>query len=203
MINNFTGFFLVATTTEVGGHHNLSSAIQVWSRDVVLRVSALGVLIAVTLVGNICLILVIMCCASLRHKRVSIFLLNLAGADLMVCCFTMTSEILFVAFGEWVLGHVACKVIVYIQIVTLASTTFILTAMSIDRYQVGDDDDNESDDNDDGDDGGNGDVTMMISSYIFDVVSLKTCLDLMVMTSSSFMAVVRIINVINVITLLL
>ncbi|GFT56614.1 cardioacceleratory peptide receptor [Nephila pilipes] len=39
-------------------------------------------------------------------------------------------------FGEWILGAAACKVIVYGQIVTLASTTFILTTMSYDRYQA-------------------------------------------------------------------
>jgi len=89
-----------------------------------------------TLLGNISLIVIIASRAELRHKRVSVFLLNLAVGDLMVCFVTMTTEILFVAFGEWVLGAVACKLIVYAQIVTLASTTFLLTAMSIDRYQV-------------------------------------------------------------------
>ncbi|KAG0428345.1 hypothetical protein HPB47_024662 [Ixodes persulcatus] len=39
-------------------------------------------------------------------------------------------------FGSWVLGGVACKAIVYLQIVTLASTTFILTSMSYDRYMA-------------------------------------------------------------------
>jgi len=34
----------------------------------------------------------------------------------------------------WVLGPSLCKVVLYVQIVTLASTTFILTAMSVDRY---------------------------------------------------------------------
>jgi len=33
---------------------------------------------------------------------VSVFLLNLAVGDLMVCFVTMTTEILFVAFGQWV-----------------------------------------------------------------------------------------------------
>ncbi len=51
-----------------------------------------------------------------------------------VCLFTMTTEILFVAFGEWILGALACKLIVYGQIVTLASATFLLTGMAIDRY---------------------------------------------------------------------
>jgi len=110
---------------------------QIWTPDVIFRVTSISVVIALTLVGNVALIAVITGHASLCRKRVSIFLLNLAAGDLMVCCLTMTSEILFVAFGEWVLGAVACKLIVYLEIVTLASTTFLLTAMSIDRYQVG------------------------------------------------------------------
>ncbi len=48
----------------------------------------------------------------------------------------MTTEILFVAFGEWILGALACKLIVYGQIVTLASATFLLTGMAIDRYAL-------------------------------------------------------------------
>ncbi|XP_013779052.1 gonadotropin-releasing hormone II receptor-like [Limulus polyphemus] len=39
-------------------------------------------------------------------------------------------------FGGWILGPIACKLIVYGQIVTLASSTFILTSMSYDRYQA-------------------------------------------------------------------
>ena len=101
------------------------------------RVATISVLMLLTLVGNVSLIAIIASQASLRHKRVSVFLLNLAVGDLMVCLVTMSTEILFVAFGEWVLGPVACKLIVYGQIVTLASSTFLLTAMSIDRYQVG------------------------------------------------------------------
>jgi len=108
----------------------------VWTPGVVFRVSTISVLMLLTLVGNISLIAVIASQASLRHKRVSVFLLNLAVGDLMVCLVTMSTEILFVAFGEWVLGAVACKLIVYGQMVTLASTTFLLTVMSVDRFQV-------------------------------------------------------------------
>jgi len=39
-----------------------------------------------------------------------------------------------ITFKAWVLGPVLCKLVLYVQIVTLASTTFILTAMSVDRY---------------------------------------------------------------------
>ena len=109
---------------------------MIWTPAIVFRVSTISVLMMLTLLGNVSLIVIIASRAELRHKRVSVFLLNLAVGDLMVCFVTMTTEILFVAFGQWVLGAVACKLIVYGQIVTLASTTFLLTAMSIDRYQV-------------------------------------------------------------------
>ena len=108
----------------------------IWTPEVIFRVATIVFAMVLTLIGNITLISVITCHASLRHKRVSVFLLNLAVGDLMVCFVTMTTEILFVAFGEWVLGAIACKIIVYGQMVTLSSTTFLLTAMSVDRYQV-------------------------------------------------------------------
>jgi hypothetical protein len=113
-----------------------SSKSDVWTPGVVFRVATISFLMVLTLVGNVLLIAVIAGQPSLRRKRVSVFLVNLAVGDLMVCFVTMTTEILFVAFGEWILGAVACKLVVYGQVVTLASTTFLLTAMSIDRYQV-------------------------------------------------------------------
>lgn len=116
--------------------HSLYQIPVVWPTEVVARVITIVVIMALTLLGNTALIGGICCYASLRRKRVSIFLVNLAVADLMVCAVTMTTEIFFVAFGEWILGAVACKLVVYGQIVTLSSTTFLLTAMSIDRYQV-------------------------------------------------------------------
>ena len=95
-----------------------------------------SVIMICTIVGNIALILALTCKRSRRIKRVNVFLVNLAVGDLAVAVFTNTTEILFLAFGDWTLGAAACKIIVYMQIVTLASATFLLTAMSMDRYQV-------------------------------------------------------------------
>ena len=108
----------------------------IWTPAVVFRVTSIVVVMVLTLIGNTTLVAIITCHRKLRRRRVNIFLVNLAIGDLMVCFVTMTTEILFVAFGEWVLGAAACKLIVYGQIVTLASATFLLTGMSIDRYQV-------------------------------------------------------------------
>ncbi|XP_022258578.1 gonadotropin-releasing hormone II receptor-like [Limulus polyphemus] len=109
----------------------------VWNVTLIQRVVTLGIIMTATLLGNVIIVLVL---SRLRYRRrssrVNIFILNLAVGDLAVCGITMTSELLFEVFGEWVLGAVCCKLIVYAQIVTLASTTFILTSMSYDRYQA-------------------------------------------------------------------
>lgn len=118
---------------EVDIFHSPESGI--WAPDVIQRVVTLVVIMIITLVGNTIIIIVLTCSKyRKRNSRVNIFIVNLAIGDLTVCFCTMTTEILFVAFGEWVLGAAACKILTYAQIITLASTTFILTAMSFDRY---------------------------------------------------------------------
>ncbi len=109
---------------------------EIWTSQVIQRVVTLIVIMTLTLVGNV-IIIIVLTCSKFRKStsRVNIFIVNLAIGDLTVCCFTMTTEALFVVFEEaWVLGAVACKVLLYLQTITLASTTFILVAMSCDRY---------------------------------------------------------------------
>ena len=104
-----------------------------WSADQMQHVITLIVLIALTLLGNISVICVLLCTRFRQLGRVHLFIVNLAFADLAVCLVTMTSEILLVVLDSWVLGNAACKIVLWLQVVTLASTTFILVAMSYDR----------------------------------------------------------------------
>ncbi|KAL8565367.1 hypothetical protein ACOMHN_029062 [Nucella lapillus] len=121
-------------TNIVPGHEKDDDEV-IWTPDVIQRVASLAFLMALTVVGNTAILAVLTCSRyRQRNSRVNLFLIHLALGDLAVCVCTMTTEILFVAFGQWVLGPVACKVLTYLQIVTLASTTFILTSMSFDRY---------------------------------------------------------------------
>ena len=108
---------------------------KIWTPDVIQRVVMIVCIMILTIIGNTVIIFVLTCTRyRKKNSRVNLFITNLAIGDLAVCFVTMTTEILFVAFGEWVLGNAACKILTYLQIVTLASTTFILTSMSIDRY---------------------------------------------------------------------
>ncbi|XP_054721110.1 neuropeptide S receptor-like [Uloborus diversus] len=136
-INYFPNSSLYETSNFLEQFHNVTVYPEgaVWNAELIQRVVTLAIIMVVTLVGNTIIVLVLSRSRyRKRSSRVNIFILNLAIGDLAVCLITMTSELLFEVFGEWVLGAVACKAIVYAQIVTLASTTFILTTMSYDRY---------------------------------------------------------------------
>ncbi|XP_025083951.1 neuropeptide S receptor-like [Pomacea canaliculata] len=117
-----------------GGGENVTG--HILSEDDKQRIAVVSIIMICTIVGNLTLIFALTCKRSRRIKRVNVFLINLAIGDLAVAFFTNTTEIFFLAFGDWALGPAACKISVYTQIVTLASATFLLTAMSIDRYQV-------------------------------------------------------------------
>ncbi|KAL3841893.1 hypothetical protein ACJMK2_019984 [Sinanodonta woodiana] len=109
----------------------------IWTPDVIQRIASLVFIMILTFAGNTAILIVLNRSRyRKRYSRVNIFIINLAVGDLTVCFVTMTTEILFVAFGEWVLGAAACKILTYAQVVTLASTTFILTAMSFDRFMA-------------------------------------------------------------------
>lgn len=123
--------------TDCASEENIKSGEgSVWTTEIITRVSTVFTVMIFTLIGNIFLITLILHKKSRRMKRVNIFIINLAIGDLAIAAITMTTEILFVAFGEWVLGPFMCKLSVYLQVVTLASATFLLTGMSVDRYQV-------------------------------------------------------------------
>ncbi|GFS01494.1 achatin receptor 1 [Elysia marginata] len=108
---------------------------KIWTSAVIQRVATLVFCMVCALVGNTAIILLLTCSRyRKRNSRVNIFIIHLAIGDLTVCFCTMTTEILFVAFGQWVLGEALCKILPYLQCITLASTTFILTSMSFDRY---------------------------------------------------------------------
>ncbi|XP_049268803.1 annetocin receptor [Rhipicephalus sanguineus] len=120
---------------------NVSSVVvfpdsAVWDGPFVQRVATLSVIMLFTLAGNAAIVAVLARPrAALRSSsRVNLFILHLAVGDLAVGLFTQTSEILFEVSGSWVLGPLGCKLVVYVQMVTLASTTFILASMSYDRY---------------------------------------------------------------------
>ncbi|CAF2746753.1 unnamed protein product [Rotaria sp. Silwood2] len=104
-----------------------------WSTDKYIRIFVLTSIMFITLVGNIYIIFKLI--FHHHRTRLQLFILNLAIGDLTICFCTMTSELFLLIYDqEWILGNIACKLTLYIQVVTLASTTFINVAMTYDRY---------------------------------------------------------------------
>jgi len=108
----------------------------IWTKTNIFHVSILSLLMLLTLLGNVTVIITIVSHAELRKKRVNIFILNLAVGYLMVCFASIPTHILYRILDRWVLGAVACKLLVYCLSVSLVSTTLLLTAISVDKYQV-------------------------------------------------------------------
>ena len=106
---------------------------EIWTPEVTQRVATVVFLMVVTLIGNMAVIVRLaarrITLRSRRHghqptaapsnppSRVNVFIVNLAIGDLTVCCFTMTTEVLFVVFEKaWLLGAAACRLLLYIQV---------------------------------------------------------------------------------------
>ncbi|CAF4409343.1 unnamed protein product, partial [Rotaria magnacalcarata] len=115
---------------------NTTASYYLWSTDKKIRIFILTIIICITLIGNSYIIFKLL--YNRRHRtRLQLFILNLAIGDLTICLCTMTSELFLLIFDQqWILGNVACKLTLYIQVVTLASTTFINVAMTYDRYEA-------------------------------------------------------------------
>jgi len=104
---------------------------EIWTPEVTQRVATIVALMVLTLIGNVAVIARLavrrLCrrrrqgrsttAASTHPSRVNVFIINLAIGDLAVCCFTMTTEVLFVVFEKaWLLGAAACRLLLYIQV---------------------------------------------------------------------------------------
>jgi len=125
-----------ASFATVAPRDDLNELSTIWTPEIIICLSVVLLLMLLTLLGNVVVIITIVSCAELRKKRVNIFILNLAVGDLMVCFVAIPTYILIVALGQSEFGAVTCKLAAYGFIAPGAFTTLLLTAMSIDRYQV-------------------------------------------------------------------
>ncbi|KAH9369601.1 hypothetical protein HPB48_011505 [Haemaphysalis longicornis] len=73
-----------------------------------------------------------------RRWRVSnarVLFLNLAVADLLVACITMTSQVVWEVMGRlWIAGDAFCRLFKFLQTFALVSSTYMLVAIAADRH---------------------------------------------------------------------
>ena len=99
-----------------------------------IRISFLFLMIIISLIGNF-----IMCLHISKHRRrnqrIQLLFVNLAVADLLVTCFTMTSQLVWEYMGrEWIAGAAFCPVFKVLQTFTMVCSNYLIVTIALDRH---------------------------------------------------------------------
>ncbi|XP_071877509.1 crustacean cardioactive peptide receptor isoform X1 [Bombus fervidus] len=97
--------------------------------------TVLWLLFAMIVVGNIA-VLIGLQWGKRRKTRMDFFIKQLAFADLLVGLISVLTDIIWRTTVTWHAGNVACKLIRFMQAVVTYSSTYVLVALSIDRYDA-------------------------------------------------------------------
>ena len=105
-----------------------------WRKSLsVLRIALYLTAMLVSLVGNVLVMLVIVC-NRFMHKSTNYFILNLGVCDLAIVASCMWVQIVVGESKEWTLGGLFCKVNSFMQMVSILASVFTLVAISCDRF---------------------------------------------------------------------
>ncbi|XP_015182902.1 PREDICTED: cardioacceleratory peptide receptor-like isoform X1 [Polistes dominula] len=95
----------------------------------------LWLLFAVIVAGNTA-VLAGLLLGKRRKSRMDFFIKQLAFADLLVGLISVLTDIIWRTTVTWHAGNIACKLIRFMQAVVTYSSTYVLVALSIDRYDA-------------------------------------------------------------------
>ncbi|XP_063696411.1 cardioacceleratory peptide receptor isoform X1 [Culicoides brevitarsis] len=99
------------------------------------QLTVLWVLFIVIVVGNLA-VLTTLFFNKTRKSRMNYFICQLAIADLFVGLLNVLTDIIWRLTVSWRAGEIACKVIRFMQACVTYSSTYVLVALSIDRYDA-------------------------------------------------------------------
>lgn len=99
------------------------------------QLAFLWILLILIVVGNMA-VLVALSMSSARKSRMNYFIKHLAIADLSVGVISVLTDIVWKITVAWHAGNIACKVIRFSQVLVTYSSTYVLVALSIDRYDA-------------------------------------------------------------------
>ena len=97
------------------------------------QLTFLWVLFFFIVVGNSA-VLVALLVSKGRKSRMNFFIKNLAAADLCVGLISVLTDIIWKITISWQAGLIACKIIRFLQALVTYASTYVLVALSIDRW---------------------------------------------------------------------
>ena len=99
------------------------------------QLTFLWVLLTMIVIGNATVLIALMMSKG-RKSRMNFFIKNLAVADLCVGLISVLTDIIWKITISWEAGLIACKLIRFLQAVVTYASTYVLVALSIDRYDA-------------------------------------------------------------------
>ncbi|XP_050502386.1 cardioacceleratory peptide receptor isoform X1 [Diabrotica virgifera virgifera] len=97
--------------------------------------TVLWLLLIVIVAGNLGVIYTLTIGRS-RKSRMNYFITHLACADLLVGLISVLTDLIWRTTVSWYAGNAACKIIKFLQVVVTYGSTYVLVALSIDRYDA-------------------------------------------------------------------
>ncbi|KAG8326654.1 Neuropeptide S receptor [Homalodisca vitripennis] len=95
----------------------------------------LWILFIAIVVGNTS-VLAALVLTKARKSRMNFFIKHLAFADLLVGIISVLTDIIWHITVSWTAGNLACKIVRFLQAVVTYSSTYVLVALSVDRYDA-------------------------------------------------------------------
>ncbi|XP_059475561.1 cardioacceleratory peptide receptor-like isoform X1 [Neocloeon triangulifer] len=96
----------------------------------------LWLLFILILVGNSAVLAALLLDRTRAKSRMNFFIMHLAIADLSVGLINVLTDIVSKHVVSWYAGNVACKFIKFLQALVTYASTYVLVALSIDRYDA-------------------------------------------------------------------
>ncbi|PNF13972.1 Cardioacceleratory peptide receptor, partial [Cryptotermes secundus] len=96
--------------------------------------TVLWILLALIVLGNSAVLVTLY--VNKRKSRMNFFIMQLAVADLTVGLISVLTDVIWRITVVWHAGNFACKLIRFLQAVVTYSSTYVLVALSIDRYDA-------------------------------------------------------------------
>ncbi|XP_055636993.1 cardioacceleratory peptide receptor-like isoform X1 [Toxorhynchites rutilus septentrionalis] len=97
--------------------------------------AVLWILLIVIVLGNTAVLITLFLNKN-RKSRMNFFIKQLAIADLSVGLLSVLTDIVQRITISWLAGNIACKVIRFVQVWVTYASTYVLVALSIDRYDA-------------------------------------------------------------------
>ncbi|XP_063051967.1 neuropeptide Y receptor Y8b [Engraulis encrasicolus] len=96
---------------------------------------AYSVVLAVGLVGNTCLVLVIVRQKEMRNVT-NVFIANLSCSDILVCVLCGPVTAIYALMDRWILGEALCKITNFVQCMSVTVSVLSLVLIALERHQL-------------------------------------------------------------------